>query len=627
MIRNLCKTLLLSWALTCGMAAAGEDNAAPQPEVTAVAAGDEIAITELVVKDAPAAEQALLALVEAAANKEGGNSLLQGKKLLRLSARGAAMSALEKNLSVNSAKYGKEIAKSVLLEARTVFLPVFTLSYNYTNTKTNDRPAMGMVKQPLIIAKNDIDLPGDSEIRAIRFMPFQAPRLVPGKIYASERDPNGAKLKDSFTATISQQLPWGPSLTISVTPAYQKHYSDSRKHAYNRNWTTSVSATFYTPLPGTKGFGPYSPGDVDIKFAKLQRDRSYYELQAMIETVLLQADDAYWNLVAAVKTLETVTASRKALEELAGKTAELVKAGRTTKYGLQQIESEVARVKGLEETAWNSLAVASNALVNLLNVEEDAFFVPMNYTDTIARKIAEPGDILPVALANRPDLKEADIDVKYAETLRKYMKNQSRPDLYYQVSATYNQSSDVYGYATIYKSLSHMLNEDNRSQTHTLGYTYPWANRAAKSRFRQAALGEEDAGLARQQSENQVAADITNALADLAGAEETLQIASERVDVADQAFNDAVTLRNAGKLDQESGQLAMREFEVVSKRRAVLDAQYALIAAQIDYRKAESALYAAQGILAREYAGLTAEAPVDQHRLRLMKTLKALEFF
>jgi hypothetical protein len=69
------------------------------------------------------------------------------------------------------------------------------------------------------------------------------------------------------------------------------------------------------------------------------------------------------------------------------------------------------------------------------------------------------------------------------------------------------------------------------------------------------------------------------------------------------------------------------QVELNRNRRDVLAARLSLINAQIDVRRTQSRLLAAQGVIAERYPGTHAYNDFERHRIATLGANKALKFF
>ncbi len=58
-----------------------------------------------------------------------------------------------------------------------------------------------------------------------------------------------------------------------------------------------------------------------------------------------------------------------------------------TAYEKNQVQAEIAKMKGIEEGAWADYLVASNAMRNLLDYEKEVVLLPSHYTPRLGANL------------------------------------------------------------------------------------------------------------------------------------------------------------------------------------------------------------------------------------------------
>ncbi|HYG77169.1 MAG TPA: TolC family protein [Planctomycetota bacterium] len=470
------------------------------------------------------------------------------------------------------------------------------------------------------------------------------------------RQGNENLTEQEITDIVDEELP----ARLRADPAVRQYQiafdrSTRRGQGTSRPWSSSFVGGFATPVPGTKDWGPYSRADLGIKLANLDKERAYWDTKTVVNQTLRDIDFAYWDLVGTIEQLRAVTENRKLLDGLAGELRKQLDAGRTTQYGVIQIEAQQASVREQEETAWANFAQASNFLNTLLNEEQDTLFLPAGYTKALTEQLKwRPEEAMVIAKENRPELKAAQVGGKVSELLVQFQKNQVKPDLKYGFTFSVSQSSRPFGFKTWQQSLAgmfgngkegaHLVNvpvkgvgtpsnltqikqvykkddnagPDTRQHSHTLAYNWPLGNRGLKAALRESEISRDQQDIAIDLTENGIEQDVGNAVVNLLSAKESYDIAVENYRLASSAYDDASGLLNAGRLT---------EFEIVSRSRDLLFADLARITASINLKKAETQLLQSQGVLPNAFATLRSMTDLDQQRLSTLKERKALRFF
>jgi len=109
------------------------------------------------------------------------------------------------------------------------------------------------------------------------------------------------------------------------------------------------------------------------------------------------------------------------VEKLVEHTKKLFEIKRATSYGMYQVDAELARVRAVEENAWNSFIIASNTLTDLLDYEKDTILLPVGYSAGLKKHLPfDPREALAIGMKNRPELRISKIDLKYKKILERF---------------------------------------------------------------------------------------------------------------------------------------------------------------------------------------------------------------
>lgn len=597
--------------LTTGVVHAADTKPAPKPQ--------DLPLEAMLGTPLPEVEKTAYGLITDNVKNQSRENL-KGKKLLPVTARLAALQAIEKNLDIQLSVHDEALRRAAMMEAKAAFLPVFNVGIFRDYQSTYSRSRLAMVFKGFIPFRSPVVIPLSPTISGINFVPLRIPGLFLDHQFASKRSKtNGQKRPVRFNVSVSQLLPWGATVNLSTNTVHQITYSARRK-SYDAPWTTSLNATLTVPFPFTKDFGPLAPQDVAIKLAKLDAERSYWDLKAAINATLLITDLAYWDLVGAAKNLEVTVGNRQLIEKLVKNTQDALKAGRTTEYGMDQVNNELLRVKELEEQAWNFYVLASDNLTQILDGDRDAVLVPYGYSKHVDEHLGgmKAEDALALALEARPELKAENLGLKATEVQVEFSRHQLLPDLTASSTISLIQTNNEIGYHTLLKSLNNIFTEDARTLTFGLNYRYPLFNRAFHARYHQALAQRDAQKLTLRINENQVTQEVHDGLAAVESAQGRVQASLLRVDAARKAYEMSL-------LQQEKGRIT--DFEIVSKFQEKLTADVLQVIAQVDQKRSEAQLLFAQGVLPDLYPRMTAQTEFDKYRLEILRASKAMYFF
>ena len=566
----------------------------------------------------------------------------------------AIMQAVEKNLTITGSKLASDKMQQALLETQAVFDPVFTITVGHSEKDTNERTLFGTVFQKKIDVqpqdkdyrehsclsvaidpltnKPDICLGEDGKPVVIkqRWRKLD-PMNKQGLITASAEDPvEGAvsPKKEQFKVNVSQQLPVGGTFNLTETTAYQEIRDTSgRGRTHGAPWTSAMTLGISMPVPAMKGFGEYSENNVATLLAEKADDSSFWQMKSTLNKTLQQVDSAYWDLALAHRSL-AVTVDNK---ELAGKQvksmARLLERGVVTRYEKLQSDAEYAKAKVAVEQARNRVVTTSLALSILLEDSTDksdksTIYVPVGFADVLELEKdlnLDKTNVIKTSVEHNPDLWIKKIAVESGEINHNFKKSQALPDISFNGSMNMSQDGSKFGYRDLVASVGSVLSPDTRSQNYSVAYKHPWGNQAAKSGVTQAEAGLEQSELQLQQTKRQVTRDVINALAALYSAQKRYKSTKQTEKLAQLAYDKLLRKRELGS--------GVKELEMIVTLRNLINARLATLSAQVAQKKADTALLAAQGILANQYAVKNARTEFDLYRTARLAEAKKLSYF
>lgn len=592
----------------------------------------------------------------------GALSYLRNRKFIELTNTETLQAAQHNNLAIQFSEQDKEIAREVLQETKAAFNPILNLSGSYNRFESYSRKAIITRRTVTTTTVSDQDLNKtltDLEGRSNQDGKTPPPArdengtpipdsngsnnfgnfgnfgnvvciTVNGDVVNRKQcslktttEPRlefanvGSPALESFNFSfgISQRFPWGQNLSAQFRSDHQlKNFftgldssgldqqlstSDPIRRGSSFPWTSAFTASFNSPLPFSKNFGPYgSVANVNVLLADRSDRSAAWSLEAQANTVLRSVDGAYWEVVRNVRLLQIVTEQRRVLEALTQRAQRLFEVRILTTYDKAQAEADLENVKNQEQIAWNSFIASSNALVELLNFEPGVIILPVGYSvDLLGAKDRppipiEPAEAFETAMDRRPEIKASQLAIESGEILLNQRKTQLRPDLNLIAGVTLSQSNAVLGYATWQDSFSYVFNPDRSDFFVGVSFRVPFGNLAAKSLLSQARTSRDQAMDQSQQVINGVTQEINTVIATAYSSHARIRQSKASLDYAQLAYNKADALQEQG---------LVTEFELLRKLSDLLTARSAYINTLIDYRKTRAQLLSAQGILAAQY--------------------------
>lgn len=592
--------------------------------------------------------------------------------LKELALRDGVMTALRKNLDIKRSGLAKSAVERALVEAEALFDPVFVFSANANLTRQYSRHmsvdkyktgteavAVGNTDKSgvfkctqsaanlstgddqgrvchvltLTAAKNYVTTDGTTVTDfTTRMTPLalQYGAARPAGYYKTTVDANPLsafqpRADEAYTGTasITQVLPWGSTLNLSLSSNRTQRYYQINVYngmgedygVYYRPWFTSLIFGANIPLPYTKNFGPTASADVQNEIARHNVEAADVDIRTVINNTLLQVDSLYWTLAGQIRQLAVVGEVVAAAEKQQAAIRRLYAQQLVTESDRQQAESQVARIQASRQQIFGNYVQASEQLRQVLDEGSPALYLPIGYQALLE---AAPKDLAdPKLILNNPAYLRQGIAVRIATIVRDQRDAQTRPDLSMTGSAQFSQVG-TYGYTDLGSSLSKTFAPDQFLLSVAALYQRPLGNRAALAALEGAEHSLTQQQLALRQAELSVRESFDTARADLASAHQRIKLNQNSIRLADEAYKSSLELQDQGLVPA---------YESLSRLITLLNARLALAQAQTDERLAEARLLASVGALAEQYGERSAQTPEDRLRLARLRESGALKHF
>ena len=189
------------------------------------------------------------------------------------------------------------------------------------------------------------------------------------------------------------------------------------------------SLTFGLTQPLLKGFGP-SVTSWRIKVAENNVGLSRHQLQVRVAGILADVENTYWDLTMAFKNVGIRERALELTRQLAKRTEELVSEGILPETALLQAKTSVLQREGDLLVAQNARRDTARRLQDLLNFAPggDPLIVPLDQP-VAELKSVDIAQAVKDALAQRPELPQARLDLKNKDILLGVARNQLLPQL------------------------------------------------------------------------------------------------------------------------------------------------------------------------------------------------------
>ena len=254
--------------------------------------------------------------------------------------------------------------------------------------------------------------------------------------------------------------------------------TDSDIYFFDPVYSTDLTLDVRQPL--LRGFGRETQL-ADLNSAKTQLEASSYLVDSDAADLAAEVKQAYWELVFAHQNLEVLELSLTLAQQLRDETAARIEAGKLADIDLYQPESEVAQREQYLITGEREIGFAEDNLKLLLNSED--WLIPFNPVDLPVTQPVYPEirKVYEKAMANRPDLQAASLQIKALQYQLDKAENDRKPALDLLGSLGFGARAEDYSSA-----LDDSVSDSDTRWQLALTFSRPLDNSLAEGQYRQA---------------------------------------------------------------------------------------------------------------------------------------------
>jgi outer membrane protein len=467
-----------------------------------------------------------------------------------------------------------------------------------------------MVDQNLDIQSNRFT-PRSSALQTLVFYKVLQPSLTVNVTLAnnssfSTSQLNGASslglLQNNFSVAYAKNLKWGTTIGIATTMARSK--TNNAFSTFNPAYVGKITYSVSQHLLQNRG------SLITLRSVyqgKNNEQISDAQFEAQLSALLMTAQNAYWDLVFSEKDLAVKQASLELAKQTLEENKQKVEIGTMAKVDVIQTQLDVANRNDLVVGANGNVTTAQDQIKKLISNSNDSslFLINLKAMESPHRPLPDEiptlKEALATALENRPEIRQAMLDLKNKDIDVQYSKNQVKPSL--DVSANFSQNGTGGTQRILGNSLGGNAGEiipggvtDALKQMWGFNYTgynvgftliIPLDNKAAKADFSRS-VNERKLSDARLEATTQgIALEVRNAITQAA-------VASARVDTARATLDLAQQTLTAEKAKFDAG-TSILQF-VLERQRDVATYETAQIQAEVNYTKALANLDHAMGM-------------------------------
>jgi outer membrane protein len=401
------------------------------------------------------------------------------------------------------------------------------------------------------------------------------------------------QLSHSYSVGYGQTLKFGADIAVDFS--VNRNSTSAGVETYNPSWF-GVMRYSYTQRV-LNGFGR----DVNtrgIRVAQNNKSISEIEFERQVIDLVAAAQKTYWELAFTVDNLKVKQGSLELAQKTLKDNQAQVDAGVMARIDLIQAQLQVAtREEELLVSNFTQTQI-EDQVKKLVTTQPDPGLVLARLTPTESARRPRAEDILPVAAAirvaleNRPELRQASLQLRNSEIDIAYSKNQLLPTL--DITAGYTQNG-VGGVQTLRAGfgptapiisvtpggLGDALSQLLRSQSggYSLGFNLqiPLTNRAQQAEYAQVSVQKMTVEQNIKALEQQIALEVRNAVTQL-------EMSKARIDTAQKSRALAQEQYNAEQKKFELGASTIRF--VLEEQRNLEQMQSNELNAQVNYEKA-----------------------------------------
>ena len=344
-----------------------------------------------------------------------------------------------------------------------------------------------------------------------------------GKLFDAYGDPLfGTAVTDnkSWTVGLTKPTEWGGTLQLSYNPLFS--YSNASYQSTLPNGT--VNHTFdITPYPYTgsftasftqsllRNFGRETTAS-NLIVARYGSKAADYAFQLAVITLAASTESAYWDVVFAKLDLENKRVALSLAQQQLKEDTTRVQVGTLAPLGLLQDDASVAQAEQDIISSEANLLNAKDTLIRTIYPNPDR----PDTLDTVDLPTVKPLEMDEVtaekrAVADRVELKSADLDLLSKRVLETAANNRTLPQL--DLNVAYNGTTDAY--SSFHPTNTDLVQGKNPGYSVGLQFSLPIMNQTARGNLALARANRRSSELSRHDQELTVILQVRTAFRNL----------------------------------------------------------------------------------------------------------------
>ncbi|MGE0551381.1 MAG: TolC family protein [Kofleriaceae bacterium] len=322
--------------------------------------------------------------------------------------------------------------------------------------------------------------------------------------------------------------------------------------------------------------------------ARIASDRERHQLTISITTIVERTESAYWDVLGALYRYDLAVRTQKLADEQLALTQRQIAAGTRPPSDMIGAESTVAQRRLELLQADQEIQRAWDQLRSVLNLPREQWTRPILPTDVpkYQSTTTNAEDALAIALKNRPELSQLDLDLAASDLAVRKADNDRLPQIDVGVAGRVDGQDNKYS-----EALAQLGALDARGWNVFVNLTWTPLNRSAGAAAEIARIQRDQTAVTRQQRVQAVWYEVREAVRNQRSADQQVRAAARFRELASQSLEVEQRLYLNGTSDQ---------ITVAQRQDAVARAQLAEIDALVAHNRAAASLFRATGRLLPE---------------------------
>jgi outer membrane protein TolC len=387
---------------------------------------------------------------------------------------------------------------------------------------------------------------------------------------------------DTWTVGANERFQTGTSVQIGATEVRTSSTLGTAPEPLNYFSQLSLGVT----QPVLHGFSTDGTIQrIDILRATIGSDKERKQLAVTIADVVEKTEDAYWELVRAIHGYDLAVRTEKVATDQLALTHRQIDAGLSPSSDVIAAESTVAQRQLAVVQGEDQIQAAADALRAQLNLPRGDWARPILPTDAprFDPQDASADDALAQALANRPELASADLDLRAAALSVRKADNDKLPELDLGAQVSLIGEDARFGGAT-----DQLASADANQWQLTASFSWTPLQRATSAQQAAARANARQTALQRESLVQSIWLEVRDAVRSQRSKAREVIAAARARELAEQTL--AIEQRRFVNSQSSTFVIAGRQQELAS-------AQLAELGAVLDHQRASAALLRATGRL------------------------------